>query len=178
MDAVGRRIRTGALLLAGCLASAATATEPAAQLPGAASTAAQRATVVPNTVTSGREALMLRRRWGIDDVHVRATASGSVVRFSYRVVDAVKAKILNDKDAEPYMLVNKTGARLQVPTTEKVGQLRQVAPAENGREYWMVFANVARMAQPGDHVALVIGNFRAEELVVESAGPAHPVAKR
>ncbi len=125
-----------------------------------------------NTVTSGREALLLRRRWGIDDLHVRSTASGEVIRFSYRVVDAPKAKILNEKKAKPYLIVQKTGMRLEVPTTEKVGQLRQTADPENGREYWMVFGNVGRTAKPGDHVNIVIGEFRANELVVESAAPA------
>ncbi len=124
-----------------------------------------------NTVTSGREALLLRRRWGIDDLHVRSTASGEVIRFSFRVVDAGKARILNDKKAKPYLIVQKTGAKLEVPTTEKVGQLRQTAAPENGREYWMVFGNVGRTAKPGDHVDIVIGEFRANELVVESAAP-------
>ncbi len=124
-----------------------------------------------NTVTSGREALILRRRWGIDDLHVRSTASGSVIRFSYRVVDAERAKILNDKKAKPYLIVQKTRVKLEVPTTEKVGQLRQTAAPENGREYWMVFGNVGRTAKAGDHVDVVIGEFRANELVVESAAP-------
>src|SRR5215470_14314498 len=52
---------------------------------------------ISNSVLSSRQALMLRRIWGIDDIHVRYTASGSMIRFSYRIVDANKAKILNDK---------------------------------------------------------------------------------
>jgi hypothetical protein len=167
-----------AALCASSAVSALAATQgkpaPAAPSPSAVSQPAAGAAIF-NTVPSGREALLLRRRWGIDDLHVRYTASGQVIRFSYRVVDAQKAKVLNDKKTHPYLLVQKTGARLEVPTTEKVGQLRQTADPESGREYWMVFGNLGRAAKPGDHVNIVIGDFRANELVIESSAPAHRV---
>lgn len=162
------------LLLAACLAGGATlsalAVTPGQQKGTGAQpgTAGSRPAVVANSVTSERQALSLRRLWGIDEVHVRYTASGSVVRFSYRVVDVTKARILNDKNVEPYLLVKKNGAKLQVPATEKVGKLRQTPPPENGREYWMVFTNVGRSLVPGDHVEIIIGTFRADELLVES----------
>lgn len=135
-----------------------------------ASAAALPHAAVPSTaqtVTSGREATTLRRLWGIDDIHVRSTASGSLIRFSYRVVDANKAKILNDKKATPYLIDQKDGLALQIPMLEKVGQLRQVATPENGREYWMAFSNKGRYLKPGNHVTVVIGGLRIEELVVE-----------
>ncbi len=166
------------IFITGVVAQAETQGKPAPTASGppvVSQPAAARSTF--NTVTSGREALLLRRRWGIDDLHVRSTASGAVIRFSYRVVDAERARILNDNKAKPYLIVQKTGAKLEVPTTEKVGQLRQTAPPENGREYWMVFGNVGRTAKPGDHVDIVIGEFRANELVVESAAPARRVGK-
>ncbi len=125
---------------------------------------------VGNAVSSGREALMLRRMWGLEDIHVRSTASGALIRFSYRVADPVRAKVINDKKSHPYLIVRKSGDKLEVPVTEKVGQLRQTAAPEGGREYWMVFTNVARKVVPGDHVDIVIGSFHARELVVESAG--------
>jgi len=136
-------------------------TPATAQLPPAA-----------RTVRSERAAMMYRRLWGIEDITLRAAASGTVIRFSYRVVDAGKAKILNDKKQNPYLLVEKNGERLEVPTTEKVGQLRQTAASENGREYWMAFGNRNHTVQPGDRVEVVIGPFRASGLVVE---PPHPV---
>ena len=114
---------------------------------------------------------MLRRTWGIEDIHVRYTASGEMLRFSYRIVDANKAKILNDKKNEPSMIVSKTGSKLGVPETEKVGKLRQTSDPETGREYWMVFTNVGRVVQPGDRVDIVIGTFRAANLIVEPSGP-------
>ena len=122
---------------------------------------------ISRTVNSNRAAAMYRRLWGIDNIMLKATASGSVVRFSYLVVDANKAKVLNDKKEDPYLLVQKNGAKLEVPATEKVGKLRQTATPENGREYWMVFQNASHTVQPGDRVDIVIGLFRADGLVVE-----------
>jgi len=122
---------------------------------------------ISRTVNSTRAAMMYRRLWGVDNITLKATASGSVIRFSYLVVDANKAKVLNDKKEEPYLVVQKNGARLEVPATEKVGKLRQTATPENGRDYWMVFQNASHMVQPGDRVNIVIGTFHADGLVVE-----------
>ena len=120
-----------------------------------------------NSVTSNRQALTLRRLWGIDSVHVRSTASGALVRFSYRVVDADKSKILNSKDATPYLVDEQHGLALQIPVMEQVGQLRQVAAPQNGRDYWMAFSNKGRYLKPGNHVTLITGNLRINGLVVE-----------
>ena len=169
-----------ACLLAGMLASPALTQSPEGkEISGVPASAATPSTVphpaaVPSSatsVTSGRQATILRRLWGIDDVHVRSTASGSLIRFSYRVVDADKAKMLNDKKVTPYLFDQKTGLALQIPQLENVGQLRQVATPENGREYWMAFSNSGRNVQPGNHVTVVIGSFKAEELVVEHSAP-------
>lgn len=135
--------------------------------------AATRLPSVGRTVSSERAAMMYRKLWGIDDITLRATASGAVIRFSYRVVDRDKAKALNDKKNDPYLLVQRNGARLEVPATEKVGKLRQTATPENGREYWMVFVNSSHAVQPGDRVDIVIGTFRANGLTVET--PQAPV---
>jgi len=56
--------------------------------------------------------------------------SGEVIRFSYRVLDADKAKILNDKKFEPSLIDPQAGVKLVVPSMENVGQLRQSAPPE------------------------------------------------
>jgi hypothetical protein len=124
---------------------------------------------------SQREETMLVRLWGIDSVHVTETSSGSLVKFSYRVVDAEKAKILNSKQNAPMLTVQRNRAHLEVPTTEKVGQLRQVATPENGHEYWMVFGNSGHVVQVSDLVDITIGEFRSHGLVVEPphhTGPA------
>ena len=124
-------------------------------------------TLVPNSVTNSREAVKYRRLWGIEDIHVRWTASGSLIRFSYRVVDKNKAKIFAEKRATPLLVDEQTNLALQVPVMEKIGQLRQVTTLQNGKEYWMAFSNKGRYVKPGSHVTLIIGSSRFNGLVVE-----------
>ena len=138
--------------------------EPEATAHTAASITPVWARAVPR---SGRQAMMYRRLWGVDNLQVKQTASGELIRFSYTVVDATKAKPLNDKRETPYLIDASTGARLEVPQTEKVGQLRQVATPVNGREYFMVFFNQHGVVKPGNRVSLVIGKFRIDGLTVE-----------
>jgi hypothetical protein len=139
-------------------------------MPAAAASATAVTAAVPlkyNSVSNDRQATLLRRHWGVDEVHVRSTASGSLVRFSYRVLDADRAKLLNSKEATPYLIDEQHGLALQVPVMEQVGQLRQVAAPENGREYWMAFSNKGKYVKPGNHVTLMVGNLRISGLIVE-----------
>jgi hypothetical protein len=105
--------------------------------------------------------------WGIDDMKVRSVNSGELIRFDFRVIDAIKAKPLNDKQFEPYLIDQTSGVKLVIPTLEKVGQLRQVATPEVDKVYWMAFSNRGGHVKSGDWVTVVIGNFHADGLVVE-----------
>jgi hypothetical protein len=105
--------------------------------------------------------------WGVDSLSVRWTESGKVIRFSYRVLDAEKARALNDKKAEPGLFDKRAGVKLVVPSLEKVGQLRQSSTPVAGKIYWMAFSNKGRPVKRGDHVDVVIGKFRAEGLIVD-----------
>jgi hypothetical protein len=116
---------------------------------------------------AGRAGKYYRLVWGVDSLEVKWGESGEVIRFSYRVLDADKAKVLNDKRNEPSLIDPQAGVKLVVPSMEKVGQLRQSAPPENGKSYWMVFSNKGRPVKRGDHVAVVIGEFHAEGLIVD-----------
>jgi hypothetical protein len=104
--------------------------------------------------------------WGVDSFAVKSAESGEIIRFNYRVLDADKAKMLNDKKNEPSLIDPEAGVRLVVPTLEKVGQLRQSTTPENGKVYWMAFSNKGRYVKPGHRINIVIGNFRADGLVV------------
>jgi len=126
---------------------------------------------------SPRADRMYQHIWGIKDMHVRETASGSIIRFSYRVVDAAKAKVLNDPKLNPVLIDSNSGDKLSVPETENAGKLRQVADPEVGREYWMVFLNNNRFVKPGSKVDIKIGTFRADGLVVEPSISAPAVKK-
>jgi hypothetical protein len=105
--------------------------------------------------------------WGVDSLSVRSVESGEIIRFTYRVIDAKKAMALNDKKNEPSLIDPKAGVKLVVPSLEKVGKLRQSSIPETGKAYWMAFSNKGRYVQPGHRVNVVIGNFRADGLMVE-----------
>ncbi len=116
---------------------------------------------------SGRAGTYYRMVWGVDSLAVKWAESGEVIRFSYHVLDADRAKLLNDKKFEPSLVDPQRGVKLVVPSLENVGQLRQSAPPENGVSYWMVFSNKGRLVKRGDHVNVVIGAFHADGLVVD-----------
>jgi hypothetical protein len=106
-------------------------------------------------------------RWGIDELKVRSTNAGNLIRFSYRVVDTDLAKALNDKRNTPAMVSQRARVVLQVPVMDKVGPLRQAMPPEAGKEYWMVFSNKGNFVKPGDRVDVLIGSFHADGLMVD-----------
>jgi hypothetical protein len=105
--------------------------------------------------------------WGIDRLKVSYTASGNLIRFSYRVMDPARAQVLGDKKATPYLYGQRSHAVLQVPVMDKVGQLRQTGTPKAGLEYWMTFSNKGNRVKRGDRVNVIIGAFRAEGLMVE-----------
>jgi hypothetical protein len=80
-------------------------------------------------------------QWGVDSMQAHQTNAGNLIRFSYRVVDTSKAKVLIDKAAAPLMVSPKANVALQVPVMDKVGPLRQSTELETGKTYWMVFSN-------------------------------------
>jgi hypothetical protein len=173
--------RTKGTLLAGFLASSilvSSALTPAAQgedRPGQTTTASSSPGVSPTPKTvaspaaarSSRAANYYKSIWGVEIVGIRDVSSGSMLRFSYRVTDVKKAAALNDKKWNPYLVDEKTGAKLAVPTMDKVGQLRQTGPQDEGHIYWMVFANPGGLVKPGNRVDVVIGSFRVNGLIVE-----------
>ena len=105
--------------------------------------------------------------WGVDNLKVSYTASGNLIRFSYRVTEPELAKILSDRKATPYLLGQRSHALLQIPVMDKVGPLRQTGTPEAGQQYWMVFSNKGNLIKPGDRVNVMIGSFRADGLMVE-----------
>jgi hypothetical protein len=116
---------------------------------------------------AGRAGEYYRLIWGVDALGVKWTESGEVIRFSYRVLDAEKAKTLNDKGSEPSLIDSQAGVSLVVPSMEQIGQLRQSSTPEAGKSYWMAFSNKGRLVKRGHRVSVVIGKFRADGLVVD-----------
>ena len=173
------------MLLAGVLASSILAFQVKAQsvAPSGTKTAPSpaAATVMPSPAASappvrrrfqpdrfaGRAGKYYSLVWGVDSLSVKWAEQGEIVRFSYRILDPSKAKMLNDKALTPSLIDPKAGVKLVVPSLEKVGQLRQSSTPEAGRSYWMAFSNKGRPVKRGDRVNIVIGRFRAEGLVVD-----------
>ncbi|MEM5434328.1 hypothetical protein [Paraburkholderia diazotrophica] len=104
---------------------------------------------------------------GIDNMSVRRTASGNLLRFSYRVTDPALAKLLGDKGSTPYLYGEANHVLLEVPVMDNIGQLRQTGTLQIGQEYWMVFSNKGNLVKAGDRVHVLIGSFHIDGLVVE-----------
>jgi len=105
--------------------------------------------------------------WGVDSFSVKAVESGELIRFAYRVVDGDRAKAINDKKNEAYLISPAAHVKLVVPSLEKVGQLRQSSTPIVGNTYWMAFSNPGRPVKPGDRVDIEIGQFHVQGLLVQ-----------
>lgn len=170
--AAGRAAKRLAGMLAGVLCAlpgAAHAAGAGASAPRTLARAAvtRKASPYRPVKLTGRAKLYYAAAWGVDSLKVSSTASGNLIRFSYRVVDPALAKALGDRGATPYMVGQRSHAVLQIPVMEKVGPLRQSGSATAGKEYWMTFSNKGSPVKQGDRVNVVIGAFRADGLVVE-----------
>src|SRR3984893_8295289 len=169
-------LKTTSLLLAGVLASSVMVLTAGAQSPAPAGTTAPGG---KHSAAAGapfrNQPVRLTRRareyygvvWGVEDLSVKAVESGEIIRFSWHVIDADKAKTLNDKKVEPALIDPDKGVKLVVPSLEKVGLVRQMSTPVEGKSYWMAFSNSGRLVRRGDRVNVVIGQFHADNLVVE-----------
>jgi hypothetical protein len=129
----------------------------------------------PAPVWQGAQANRLSQRaehyyegvWGVGELRVKVAESGELIRFNYRVLDPAKAAALNDKKMEPELYDAEARVKLAVPQMEKVGKLRQQSTPQAGLTYWMAFSNPTLAVKRGHRVDVVIGSFRAANLVVE-----------
>jgi hypothetical protein len=110
----------------------------------------------------------LEAEWGIRVVSLRQTANGHLLDFRYRVVDPEKAKSLLRREDKPVLIDEASGKRFPVPQMPKIGALRQSSLApEAGKVYFILFKNPFGLLKSGSKVTVVIGNFKAEHLVVD-----------
>jgi len=174
--------RMGILLLAGILVSTPLASRVGAQStqgasPAQASSTPATSAAKPATAAepyhnqpdriAKRAAAYYEAVWGIEAPSVKAVESGVILRFSYHVLDPEKAKPLNDKKIEPVLICPQKGLKLEIPSMEKVGKLRQTSAPEAGKSYWMAFSNSGRPVKRGDRVDIEIGQFKARGLTVD-----------
>jgi len=133
-----------------------------------AAVGAPAAAAVPDAgVWHARQSLLVQRRYGIDVVGVKRLASGWMLEMKYRVMDPVKAAPFGNEHLRPYMIHDKSGARLAVPSMENIGELRQSGRLKPDQDYYMLFGNANQLVQPGDLVTVVVGAARIEGMVVE-----------
>jgi hypothetical protein len=168
-----RSTRQRLLLLAlglaavGAQAGPSSAAEPAA--PGLVDPATASKEPTDDTMRNWRSryAGYYKRNWGVDIVGVRPVSSGYMLAFRYRVLDPVKAKVLNDRKSKAYLRDDATGTVLAVPAMENVGELRSGTTPEADRTYFMIFGNPGKLVKPGSRVSVVAGDLHIDGMVVE-----------
>jgi len=110
----------------------------------------------------------LEQAAGIQIKSLRLSAAGNLIDLRYKVTDPEKATtFFEEKRNQPYLIDLATGVRLSIPET-KIGALRtspknMVADKVN----FMMFANPGAFLKRGSKVTVVIGVFKAENLIVE-----------
>ena len=109
----------------------------------------------------------LEERWGVKVLSIGLSAGGYMLDFRYRVTDPQKALPLFDRRVKPFLVDEATGVTMVVPEPPKVGALRSTRPPQPERNYFMMFANPGAFLKKGGKVTVVIGDFRAERLVVQ-----------
>lgn len=114
-----------------------------------------------------RHKTLMKRQWGVEVVGVRSTAAGYMLEFRYRVLDPRLAKPLFERRTKPVLVDQETGSRFVVPTPPKIGALRNSNAPLAGHTYWMFFANPGGFVKPGRRVSVLIGDFRADGLIVQ-----------
>jgi hypothetical protein len=113
--------------------------------------------------------MTLEEQWGVKFESLRISANGNLLDFRYRILDPEKASYLVDRRNKAYMIDQSSGKVLSVPTTAKVGPLRQTVRyglPKKDKIYFILFGNHG-LIKPGDKVSVVIGDFKLENLTVE-----------
>ena len=113
--------------------------------------------------------MSIEEQWGVKIESLRISAAGNLLDFRYRIIDPEKATHLVDRRNKAYMIDQASGKVLSVPTTAKVGPLRQTVRyglPKKDRIYFILFGN-PHVMKSGDKVTVVIGDFTAENIVVE-----------
>lgn len=110
----------------------------------------------------------LEGEWGIQITGIRLSAAEYMLDFRYRIIDPNKAEPLLSQQYKPYLIDQKSGARLIVPAPPKVGSLRQKSrQPQAGKIYFIIFSNPGRLVKKGDKVTVIIGDFKAEDVIVK-----------
>ena len=109
-------------------------------------------------------------RYGIKIEGVHLSANGYMLDFRYKVLDSDKALPLFDGKQNPYIIDLNTGAKFLVAAPPKLGAMRQTfrgTPPKEDRGYFIIFGNPWHYVKAGSKVAVVVGNFKSDEIIVQ-----------
>ena len=119
-------------------------------------------------VANPEQIAALRDQWGIEITSLQLSSHGYMLDFRYKVLDPDKAGTLAARKNKPCLIDQATGAILRVPDTPKMGPLRQsAARLKAGKIYFALFSNSRGIVKSGSKVTVAIGDFRAENLIVQ-----------
>lgn len=111
---------------------------------------------------------VVREKWGIEPIAPLLSAGGYMIDFRYRVLDPEKARPLLQRTTKACLIDETTGAKMYVPSSPKVGPLRQTTPEpRKGGVYFVMFANPGTRIQRGQRVTITIGDCTLEDLMVQ-----------
>jgi hypothetical protein len=101
----------------------------------------------------------------IQSVHL--TAANHYVDLRYRVLDSAAAQRALGPGVKPRLIDERTGITMAVPTTAKLGSLRQTQNAQKpNHTYFVLFINGAGL-KPGSRVTAELGTLRFTHLTVQ-----------
>ena len=111
----------------------------------------------------------IAEQWGVEIISLSLTAANYMIDFRFKVLDVEKSKNFFDHRIKPYLLVERSHAKLPIPMAAKVGAFRATNRGNNikpNTKYYMVFGNPDAHVKSGDKVTMVIGDFKAEHMTV------------
>lgn len=108
-------------------------------------------------------------KYGVQPVAVKLAAGGYMVYFRYKVTDAERAKPLFKDGVKPYVVERASGRKLAMPSDTKLGGLRSSPRTvlAKGKEYYVLFANPAKVVHAGSKIDVVLGNAKFAKLDVK-----------
>lgn len=109
----------------------------------------------------------LSEKWGVQILGIRTSAAGYMLDFRYRVTDAAKAAPIFKRGNKPVLVDERSKQEFQVASSPTVGPMRSSNAPLVGRTYFMLFGNPGGYIRPGGKVAVKVGPFHVEGLIVQ-----------
>ena len=164
---VFRAAGRGSILALAILGLAACADQSLGQPDAMDERAEIAASATGSPVSHSRQPQLVAEEIGIAVQGVHLSSAGYVLDMRFRVLDVEKAAAMLSRQAKPYAVVEKSGIKLGVPVSYKLGPLRQsTTHPEDERIYFTFFTNPGRHVKSGDVIRLVVGEYTTEPITV------------